>query len=247
MQKKFKLLVAIACCISFIVSAKEISLTAKNGIELKGDYFASETKSRYAVLMLHQCNYNRSMYSSIGELFSKRGINALSIDFRGFGESVNEEFDIDKIQKLPQPERREAWRDMAKHWPNDVLKAYSFLQNKLEGSGKIAVIGASCGGSQAITLAESSDIAALGFFSSAQSDENIERYKSASADKPTLIIVAEQDTRTFESGKTLFDKAQHLQSKLITYKGGEHGYPLLNKDPYLAEDIVDWFESQLKK
>ena len=247
MDKFFKAIAATLCSISFLASATEITLSASNDFLLKGDYFSSNQASNYAVLMLHQCNYNRSMYADIGQQLSQRGINALSLDFRGFGDSVSEEFNIDNIQQLPQPERRKAWRAMAKYWPDDVLLAYKFLQSKLVDSGKIAVIGASCGGSQAITLAENQPIAALGFFSSAQRDENIAKYAQSLAKKPTLIIVAEQDVRTFVSGNKLFEKAQHQQSKLIAYKGDEHGYPLLDKDPHLAETIVNWLEKQLKK
>ena len=69
---------------SSLANAKPVDLTTKDGFAIKADYFASNDKTDKAVLMLHQCNYNRSMYNEIGKSLAKKGINALSLDFRGF-------------------------------------------------------------------------------------------------------------------------------------------------------------------
>jgi len=233
--------------LSFSCFSAELTLTAKDNFTLKADYYQAKNKGDNAVLMLHQCNYNRSMYNSIGKQLSEQGVHALSLDFRGFGESINTEFNVEKLANLPQKERRKQWQTMSAHWPSDVKIAFDFLNNKITKEGKIGVIGASCGGSQAITLAEKETIAAIGFFSSAQRDENIARYKVALADKPTLIIAAEEDGRTFTSAQQLFTTAKHPKSKMISFKGSKHGYPLLEVDQQLDESIVNWFNDQLSK
>jgi len=115
----------------------------------------------------------------------------------------------------------------------------------MENNGTVGVIGASCGGSQAITLAENAKVSAIGFFSSAQRDENIARYKTVLADKPTLIIAAEEDGRTFSSAQQLFITAKHTKSKMISFKGNDHGYPLFEVDKQLDKTIVTWFNEQL--
>ena len=109
------------------------------------------------------------------------------------------------------------------------------------------MIGASCGGSQAITLAEKENISAISFFSSAQSDENIKRYKSSLSEKPTLIIAAEEDGRTYTSAQELFLTAQNPKSKFISYKGNTHGYPLYEIDHNLESTIVEWFNNELSQ
>jgi len=237
----------ISLALSFNSFSAELTLTGQDSFELKADYFQGETKGTRAVLMLHQCNYNRSMYDTIGQQLSEQGIHALSLDFRGFGESTNADFNVEKLSKLPQEERRKKWRAMSAHWPSDVKIAYDYLKSKISKNGAVGVIGASCGGSQAITLAEKESIAAIGFFSSAQRDENIARYKAVLADKPTLIIAAEDDGRTFTSAQTLFTTAKHQQSKMISFKGNNHGYPLLDIDKNLDDAIVNWFNNQLAK
>ena len=231
--------------------AAEITLTTSDNFVLKADYYPSKSKAKTennrAVLMLHQCNYNRTMYDNIGEQLAQQSIHALSLDFRGFGESINSDFNVADIRKLPQEERRNAWSNMSSHWPQDVQIAFDYLKEKVGSNGKVGVIGASCGGSQAITLAEKESINAISFFSSSQRDENIARYGKMLVETPTLIIASEDDGRTYSSAQQLFSTAKHPNSKMISYKGNMHGYPLLDSDAALEEIIVTWFANELKK
>ena len=123
--------------ISFASFATEITLTTQDNFNLKADYYQTKGKSTRGVLMLHQCNYNRSMYNNIGEQLSQHGVSSLSLDFRGFGQSVSDIYDVNKIRKLPQKERRVNWQEMSKHWSSDVKSAYDFLKNKLTPGGII--------------------------------------------------------------------------------------------------------------
>jgi hypothetical protein len=45
------------------------------------------------------------MYAQTGKQLAQRYIHALSLDFRSFGESSNEEFDVKKIQTLADNEQ----------------------------------------------------------------------------------------------------------------------------------------------
>lgn len=226
-------------------NAADLTLTTDKDFDLKASYYKSKNNSDRAVLLLHQCNYNRSMYNIIGQQLATLGIDALSLDFRGFGESISEEFSVEKVRSLPKEKRSAAWQNMSAHWPSDVQLAYNYLKDKLSDKGVVGVIGASCGGSQAITLAENNPINVIGFFSSGQRDENITRYKNIMADKPTLIIASEEDTGTYESAQKLFKAATDSNSKFIAYKGDAHGYPLLDKDTQLSSHIVTWLDNQL--
>ncbi len=236
--------------ISVTSFAKDMSLTTTDKFTLKASYYqakiSEQSKINHGVLMLHQCNFNRTMYDDIGKQLAEQGIHALSIDFRGFGESVSEKYSVSKVRELPQEQRRAAWSEMSAHWPSDVKLAFDYLQAKIAQGGKVGVIGASCGGSQAITLAEKENISAISFFSSAQRDENIERYKVKLANTATLIIAAEEDGRTYTSAQQIFKEAKHASSKMISYKGSEHGYPLLDSDKQLTQTIVAWFDNELK-
>ncbi len=231
--------------------AAEITLTTPDNFALKADYYPSKNSvkpaNNRAVLMLHQCNYNRTMYNNIGAQLAQQSIHALSLDFRGFGESISSEFNVADVRKLPQAERGKAWSNMSSHWPEDVQLAFDYLKEKVGNNGKVGIIGASCGGSQAINLAEKENISAISFFSSSQRDENIARYGKTLVDTPTLIIASEDDGRTFTSAQQLFSTAKNPSSKMISYKGSMHGYPLLVSDKALETTIVTWFSNELSK
>jgi len=239
-----KIFILVVSASTYTSQATDITLTTKDNFELKTSFYQAKTTDNRAVLLLHQCNYNRTMYNNIGQQLANKGIHALSLDFRGFGESINDKFDVKKVQKLPENKRRSAWQKMATNWPSDVQQAHDFLKNKLTG-GIVGVIGASCGGGQAITLAEANPVTAISFFSSGQNEENINRYKASLANKPTFIIAAEDDTFTYNSAKQLFTETKNINSKLVAYKGSDHGFPLLDKDTQLANSLVNWFDKQL--
>jgi len=220
--------------------ATELTLTTEQGFELKADYYQPKNAEQRAVLLLHQCNFNRTMYDDIGKGLSLHGIHALSLDFRGFGESIDAETDMNKFG------RNAIW-EYGKHWPKDTQLAYDFLRKKVGKDGIIGVTGASCGGRQAKVLAENNPITAMSFFSSAvvHNDEAVSGYKTI-AKKPTLFITAEGDG-TFAGTQRGFTLNENINSKFISYKGKSHGYPLLEQDKHLAKTIVDWFDSNLTK
>jgi dienelactone hydrolase len=247
MNAFIKIISAALLTLTASSQANELTLTTDKGFELKASYYQSNKTSDRGVLLLHQCNYNRTMYNDIGQQLSDKGIHALSLDFRGFGESANDEFNAERFQALPREERRTAWQKMSKYWPSDVQLAYDHLKSKMSDKGIIGVVGASCGGSQAITLAEKNPVNVMGFFSSGQRKENIARYTKTLADKPTLIIASEKDTGTYESAQKLFTASTNTSSKFIAYKGTAHGYPLLDSDTQLASYMVSWLDSHLVK
>lgn len=222
--------------------AEGLTLTTKQGFELKADYYQPESAGPRAVILLHQCNLNRTMYDDIGKGLSLRGIHALSLDFRGFGESIDDKTDMKKFG------RRAVAMDYMGHWPKDVQLAYDFLRKKVGENGFIGVIGASCGGRQAKILAENNPITAISFFSSnvVHNDDadTIADYNSI-AKKPTLFISAQDGT--FAGTQRAFALNENINSKYISYNGTAHGYPLLEQDKHLAETMVDWFDRNLSK
>jgi len=242
-----KIISAGLLTLSVSSQANELTLTTDKGFELKASYYQSNETSDRAILLLHQCNFNRTMYNDIGQQLSDKGIHALSLDFRGYGDSAKGEFTPETFEALSEDEQRAAWQKLVEYWPNDVQLAYNYLKNKMSDKGIIGVVGASCGGSQAITLAEKNPVSVIGFFSSGQRKENIARYKKTLADKPTLIIASEKDTGTFESAQKLFTASTNNNSKFIAYKGTAHGYPLLDSDTQLASYMVSWLDSHLVK
>lgn len=246
MSSLLKSLSVLLFTLSITSHAAELSFTATDGFELKADYYQPTKLSKRAVLLLHQCNFNRSMYNDIGAMLSARGLHAVSLDFRGFGESISDKFDRKKLRSLSREERIKAFRAIREYWPNDVQLAYDFLREKVGESGVIGVAGASCGGAQAKIIADNNPIMAMSFFSSAMTNgkKAIVDYTAKFSDMPTLMISAEKDV-TYKFTKKAFEINNNKHSIFIAYKGKKHGHPLLKQDKNLSHTIAQWFDDRL--
>src|SRR2546421_238526 len=98
-------------------SRHEVEITASDGVKLKATYYVG-MKPAPAVLLLHMCDSNRMGWDPVGRQLSAVGINALALDYRGFGESGGERFDSD-------PLKQQEIRD--KLWPGDIDAAFTYL------------------------------------------------------------------------------------------------------------------------
>lgn len=243
MIKLFLLVTSIG--LSLITQAEEINLKGLDGFNIYGDYTAATELTNKGVLMLHQCNSDRSMYVGLAKQLGNSGISSMSLDFRGYGDSVTDEFNIMALRE--KATSREHYFEMTgkfnigKHRKDDVEIAYQYLLNKLGKGAKISFIGASCGGTQAVLLAQTHKPKSFIFFSSGMSQETKDLFSKVD-DIPALMIAAQGDTGTFKSLQEIFSSAKSVHSQMLSYKGEGHGNPLLELDPYLETYMAQWFK-----
>src|SRR5918911_600847 len=76
---------------------RDVALTAADGTRLQATYYAAP-KPGPAVLLLHMCNTTRGSWAPLAPQLAAAGIHALTMDYRGFGESAGDRFDA-----LPPP------------------------------------------------------------------------------------------------------------------------------------------------
>ena len=233
--------------ISFSAMAVEVKLSGEDGFAIYGDYTASHGDSNnLGVLMLHQCNADKSMYHELGKKLSKAGISSMSLDFRGFGKSISDDMSIAKLRE--KATSREHYFEMANkigfgtHRSSDVEIAYQYLNKKLGSDAKISFIGASCGGTQAVIAAQKHKPESFIFFSAGMNKTTIELFDKVS-DTPALIIASQNDGNTFKTANTIFLNAKSIDTRLSSYKGNGHGKPLFKQDKNLENKMVSWFKS----
>jgi predicted alpha/beta hydrolase len=93
-----------------------VELKASDGTPLKATYFAA-AKPGPGVLLLHQSNRTRKAWDELAGQLTAAGINTLTLDMRGFGDSGS------PYTRLTDAERAEV-RNM---WPGDVDTAWQYL------------------------------------------------------------------------------------------------------------------------
>lgn len=244
MKKNTALLFLSIFFTSHMAIASELTLTAKDGFKLTADYLSPTTGSNRAVLMLHQCNQDRKMYSELAESLANTGFHVLNLDFRGFGESIDNKTNVNIAPTLPEAERRPYMASIMAHYPSDTEIAYQALLKRTGPKAKLGIIGASCGGWQARTVVHNHPIETVIFFSAPifhnDNPESIEEFKSSVTELPALFITAEKDF-VYDVTTQASKWNTNPHSKLLTFKGDAHGLPLFEQEQGLAKTMLEWF------
>src|ERR1051326_2001394 len=98
-------------------SVRVLDLKAPDGANLKATFFAA-AKPGPGVMLLHQCNRQRKVWDDLARQLAAAGMNVLTMDLRGFGESDG--IPIDKA--TPQQAQEQGQK-----WPGDIDVAFAYL------------------------------------------------------------------------------------------------------------------------
>jgi dienelactone hydrolase len=218
-----------------------VDLTAADGTKLKATYFGA-AKSGPGVLLLHQCNRQRKVWDGLAQQLAAAGINVLTLDYRGFGESGGEPFD-----KLP-PERMTQIR--AEKWPGDFDTAFQYLVSQ-PGVRRdmIGVGGASCGVNNSVQTARRHPEVKSLMLLSGDTDLNGRDFLRHSATLPVFFSVADDDEfpPTVLAIEWLYSLTSNTSKRLVHYATGGHGADMFAVHPELPGMIADWYVSTLIK
>jgi alpha-beta hydrolase superfamily lysophospholipase len=172
---------------------------------LTADYFyltdpkAEQTKQQTniqatgGVIVLHDCHSNRNSYESLAKTIALQDLHTLSLDLRGYGESIApgySELDIKKNAKDIVSYQGEVAL-LTSYWQDDLLSSYEFLRTKVHKNKGIAVVASGCAGSYAVALAEKIHVSALVLITPTMGYSDKERYKNL-IDIPTYFISSAQ-------------------------------------------------------
>src|SRR5215469_15677956 len=220
-------------------SRPDVDITAPDGTKLRATFFSAH-KPGPGVLLLHMCNTTRKSWEPVAVRLSQKGINALAIDNRGFGESGGPRFEGASPQQM---------NELHEKWPGDFDAAYQFLitQSGVDKQ-RIAAGGGSCGVDNVMKLAErhpeikalvllagSTDIAGINFIA-----QHPERpiFTAAAADD-------EYNPATIEVMRWFSDLSGNPRTKFSGFKDGRHGTEIFGPHPELVEQIVDFLVDTL--
>ena len=213
---------------------KDVDIKAPDGMTLKGTYFSSG-KPGPAILLLHQCNMDRHAWDGLAQNLANDGFHVLTIDFRGYGESINESYNNPTQGRAAMNEK----------WPGDVDAAYEFLlKQKGVETSRVAAGGASCGVTQAADLAERHhEIRALVLLSGSTS-EQAKAYIAATPSLGVFGAASEGDTGAAKGIKEAVGVSKNPRSTPRIFPGAEHGVPMFAKHPDLEPAIAGWLKAQ---
>ena len=214
-----------------------VTFKAPDGAQLKGTYFAA-AKPGPALLLLHQCNSDRSSWTKFATAAAARGFHVFTMDFRGFGESEGPRFANTPVQQT-------TIRDT---WPGDVDAAFTFLTTR-PGVDKtrVGAAGASCGVNQSAQLARRHpEVKAVALLSGGVQPDARQYIRNT----PSLAVLAAaslDDGSIVPAMRWLTSWSSHPATKFVEYKAAGHGTEMFAVEAGLQPLMLDWFEAQLMK
>jgi hypothetical protein len=224
-----------------------VKFMAKDKFMLSGKYYAGK-KDHSAVLLLHDCKYGSQSYYRLIQVLTSHGIHALTLDLRGFGESISAEFShkyIKSISKDIATYQSELFK-LKSFWQGDVLEAYNYLRSMIDKKRDVAVVSSGCSASQSVFLAEKMRIHSFVLFTPILDYMEKESFKNL-IDIPVYFVNTVHEKETYQTGKELFDWNGDNRSIFQLFKGSGQGLSLLKRKRYLSHDIALWLDDTLSK
>lgn len=236
-------LALMVAALGFAASAKSgervVDLTAADGTKLKATFFAA-AKPGPGVLLLHQCNGDRKGWDGLAQQLSAAGINVLTVDNRGFGESGGTPRDKNTPQQEGQIEREK--------WPGDFDTAYEYLASQPGVTkGAIGAGGASCGFDNSVQLARRHpEVKSLVLLSGTTNLAGREFLRGATK-LPVFLSLADDDEfkPSVMSTEWIYFLDGDPEKKLVHLANGGHGAEMFQPHPELMTAIVDWLVTTL--
>ena len=213
-------------------SAKDADIVAPDGTKLRATFF-SAGKPGPGVMLLHMCNTTRKSWEPVAQELSEKGMNALTIDNRGFGESGGPRFEGASPVVLKQ---------LNDTWPGDFEAAYEFLvaQSGVD-KARIAVGGGSCSVDNALKVAERhTDVKSLVLLAGSTDLAGI-NIIAQHPERPIFAAAAADDEynpATLQVMRWFSDLAVNPRTKFSGFKDGRHGTEIFGPHPELVHQIV---------
>ncbi len=235
------LLFALPCVAPVLRAQRIVDLTAADGTKLKASYYAA-AKPGPGVLLLHQCNRGRQLWDGLAQQLAAAGINVLTLDYRGFGESGGDPFD-----KLPPAQMAQIQKEK---WPSDFDTAFQYLVSQPGVTpDMIGVGGASCGVDNSVQLARRHpEVRSLALLSGI-TDLKGRQFLRNSAKVPVFFSVADDDEfpTIVLAIEWLYSLTSNPGKTFAHYATGGHGVNMFAVHPELRGIIVDWYVTTLIK
>ena len=185
--------------------ASVVSIPARDGARLDGRLF--EASSERIVLLLHMYTGDQADWWETARELQQRGTSALTFDFRGYGASSGE--------------KGEAIDD-------DVRAAVEWARAR--GYERIALVGASMGGTAAIAVADDERVDGVVAISAPEEFLGIDAETAIGEepDTPVALVAAEGDVSAAHSLEALAERGDLPHERVMVTPGRWHGTDLLD-------------------
>ena len=202
-------------------ATKQARFTTGDGEEISGLVYG---QGDIGIVLAHMRGRGQSSWAEFATVASDSGYVVLTFDFRGYGDSTGTK---------------------DKRMDRDLEAAVRYMLF-VENVRKVVIVGASMGGTAAITIADEYNVAAVAALSPSISYGRIDALEAASTMKtPLLLIVAENDPPFNGYANSLITAAS--TTRYLEIAGSQHGTNLFaeHKDE-LTEQLLAFVYAQTR-
>lgn len=231
---------------------RTVDLRSADGTVLKATFFPA-AKPGPGVLLFHQSNRTRTSWDDVPRQLAAAGINTLTIDERGYGESGGKK------------QARDLYHDSDLDAAFEYLVSQPGVQHDGIGVGGAGWLGVD--NSVETARRHSAEVKSMVLMSGETLLPQL-RFLRQASQLPGLFVVSDDDEYppTVEAMEWLYDCSASPQKQFIHYIGpkapwlwyetsdpskvpatGSHGTDLFKRHPELPATIVDWFVTTLIK
>lgn len=213
-----------------------VTLKAPDGATLEASYY-SPGKPGPGLMLLHQCNRDRSAWAAFAKAAAARGYHVMALDYRGYGESEGQRFDNFQAE---QPV-------IAEKWPGDIDAAFAwFLAQPGVDKDRIGASGASCGVNQAALLASRHPEVKTVVLLSGGLTPAARTYLQKSEWMPLMASASDDDGDAVNTMRWILGWSRNPKNKFVQFKAAGHGTDMFAVEKTLEPQMLDWFEANLR-
>ena len=214
-----------------VAERREVVVHSDDGWEIHGTLTVPSGDGAVpAAVLLHSGRSDRAVFSRLQGLLARHGVAALSIDWRGRGQSQN----LGTYFTLTAEQRAEGWRD--------ARAALSALEEHpgIDAS-RVAMIGVVHGAEHAVAASLDDDrVKLLGLLTGYAPRNEREAAHLVSGAVDVLYVTCRGHGPTTVAMGDLAARTPPGKATLRVYPGGAIGYQLFAIDPTLEEAIASW-------
>lgn len=214
-----------------IMIGERVEVEGTDGLKLVGTlYTPGDSPSPWpVVILLHMMWGDRSSWEDFAIQLTDAGFSVFAVDMRGHGDTGGE---VD-------------W-DLA---GNDLQQVWNSLGARPEiDEDRMAVLGASIGANLAlVTGADNSNVRTIVLLSPGLNYAGVETRDPllTYGERPVLIVASQEDTYAADSSGRLEEIALG-ETRLVMYQGAGHGLHMFEREPELADLIINWLGDYLQ-
>jgi esterase/lipase len=204
------------------VSDEPVRFETSDGVTIVGHLYSSAGPKRKVVVLAHEFPRDQTAWTDFAQKLATQGIDALTFDFRGYGETGGDK-DVSKIDI-------------------DLEYAARFIGSR--DYAQVYVFGASMGGTAAIKVAARLDLAGIVTLSAPDNFQGLDaRDDVATVTEPKLFVAAQGDDGAPDSVAFFMQQAPDPKDSII-YDGSQHGTDILRgpSGPDLEEALFAFLD-----